>query len=372
MKPDWSGEAARIPPAVFRRYLATSGWHEDELPATKSFWRYSREIDTGRVSVEIPKRQDFVDYDRRATEVVLVLVEVEQRPAHMVLFGLDHPTADMLTFGYTGPDLDGGLLALDDAIRFREARRRLLLAAAHSVLEPLVHHPRLSKAEPVRFLSTCREVPARPGSYLSPVLVPVSSAIGPLDLEDPFPRQVTKLLATALSHTADLLGAGDDQRLLEGSRLGLSANFLAALHDLRPPTLRGTMSIRFAWAARRPAPSASPVVAFDGSLFEPLGEIARVLRESSPSPGTEVEGYVVGFTRTDHDPQQPGEVAIVADIDDGPRSSKIHVTLDPVAYRHAWDAHTDGHRVRITGTLTKERRRYVLRNPGDLIVVPEE
>ncbi len=99
---------------------------------------------------------------------------------------------------------------------------------------------------------------AEPGSYLTPILVPVSPAMGKAELEDPFSRRVTKLLAHALMRTVDALAAGDDDRLLEGAASGLSSNFLAALAELRPPGSQGHLDVSFAWAARRPAPEARP------------------------------------------------------------------------------------------------------------------
>lgn len=369
MRPDWVKDAAQLPPSALRRYLVATDWVDENTTDSATYWSYSRLTPQGQVSVEVPKRQDFVDYDRRVAELIEILALVEQRSARSLIFELGQPGADVLSFRYRGADTEDGTISVDDGIRIREERRRLLLSTAHSVIEPLPHHPRLSRSEPMEFIASCREAPPRLGSYVSPVLVPVSPEVGDAEVEDPFSRRVTKMLASGLHLAAEALSAGDDEHLLQGAEHGLSSNFLAALSGLRPPG-RGTLEIGFSWAARRRAPVLPfRMVTFDHRVFEPLGEIARVLRESSPSPGTVVEGYVASIVREATDPTQPGDVVLIASLEDRPGTPKVHMTLSPEAYAQAIDAHQAARRVRVTGTLVKEGRRYVLRDPGGFGVV---
>jgi hypothetical protein len=369
MKPEWSDEAARLLPSALRHHLVATGWRDVATGEAARHWRYAFDTPQGSVCVDVPKSMDFVDYPRRVVELIEVLSLVEQRPARSIVFELGQPEADILSFRLKGAETNDGTISLDDGIRIREERRRLLLATAHSVIEPLPHHPRLSRVEPMEFLAACRELPPKIGSYLSPVLVPVSPEVGDAALEDPFSRRVTKLLASALYATAEALNAGEDGRLLHGAELGLSSNFLAALAGLRPPG-RGTLEIGFSWAARRRAPSLTfRTVSFDHRFFEPLREVARVLRESSPSPGTVVEGYVASFDREATDPTRPGEVVVIASMEDRPGTPKVHMELSPDAYAQAILAHQTARRVRVTGTLTREGRRYVLRDPGGFGVI---
>jgi hypothetical protein len=369
VKPDWSGEAARLLPSALRHHLASTGWRDVATSEDVGYWRYALDTPRGRVSVDVPRSMDFVDYDRRVVEIVEILSLVEQRSARSIVFELGQPEADILSFRFEGAETNDGTISLDDGIRIREERRRLLLSVAHSVIEPLPHHPRLARVEPMELLASCRELPPRIGSYLSPVLVPVSPEVGDAALEDPFSRRVTKMLASALHTTAEALNAGEDGRLLQGAEIGLSSNFLAALSGLRPPG-RGTLEIGFSWAARRKAPSLPfRAVTFDHRVFEPLREIARVLRETSPSPGAVVEGFVASFDREATDPTQPGEVVLIANVEDRPGTRKVHMKLSPEAYAQAMDAHHAARRVRVMGTLTRQGLRYVLRDPGGFGVV---
>jgi hypothetical protein len=369
VKPDWADSAARLLPSTLRHHLVATGWRDVATGEAARSWRYAFDTSKGLVSVDVPKSRDFVDYARRVVELVEILSLVEQRPARSIVFDLSQPEADILSFRFKGAETNDGTISLDDGIRIREERRRLLLATAHSVIEPLPHHPRLSRVEPLEFLASCRELPPKLGSYLSPVLVPVSPEVGDAALEDPFSRRVTKMLASALHTTAEALNAGEDHCLLQGAELGLSSNFLAALSGLRPPG-RGTLEIGFSWAMRRRPPALTfRAVSFDHRVFEPLREIARVVRESSPAPGTVVEGYVASFDREATDPTRPGEVVVIATMEDRTGTPKVHMELSPEAYAQAILAHQMARRVRVTGTLTREGRRYVLRDPGGFGVV---
>jgi len=370
MKPEWAERAGRLPPSNYRRYLVGSGW---TLSAEKKrSWVYACDHPQGHVTVEVPRTGDYVDYERRVVEVLEVISLVEQRSSASILFDLGHPAADKVAFGIISPETEQGTISINDSCRIRDAQRRLFLAAAHSVIEPLVHHPRLSRAEAVAFVDSCREAPAQKGSYIAPVLVPVTPAVGQLPLDDPFPRRVTRLLAGALTEVASAVASGEDQRLLEGSHKGLSSNLLDALSCLGPPG-SGVLDVSFSWAPGRRAPLGRSRVRFDHRLFAPMAEAARVLKETSPAPGTTIEGYVASFDRMAQDASQPGEIALLTSLEDRPGPIKVYVQLPPEIYQQqAWEAHRGATRVRITGTLVKQGRRYVLQRPGDLVTLPDD
>jgi len=368
MRPKWQRVAGGLPPSAYRRYLKAKGWREADQHERS--WRYELPTFERGVDVEIPKDSSFADYDRRVREVIEILELVEKRTADELVFDLGQPEADVLAFRFGGASTESGTVSVTDSARIHEAQKQLLLSIAHSVIEPRVHHPRLSKAEAVQFVESCREAPPRPGSYVSPILVPVTPVVGEREIEDPFPRKVTKLLANALGSAEGALTAGDDERLLEGAETGLSSNFLAALAELRPPGDQGFTEVNFTWAARRPVPLVATRVRFDHRLFASLSEAARVLKETAPVPGTEIEGYVRSLDRGPDAPK--GEIVVLATVDERPHTVKVYVTLDPDEYQRAVESHQQGARIRVSGTLAKQGRRYVLRSPGELLTVPDD
>jgi len=324
--------------------------------------------------VEIPASASFLDYRRRLVEVVEVIAEVEGVEAEDVILSLSVPPSDVIRFRYVGESVKDGTLSLDDAIRIRSARRQLFLAAAHSAVAPLPYFARLTRSEPIAFIADCREAPPRPGSFISEVIVPVSQAIGGEDLEPPFARRTTDLLARALLRTSDALERGDDDSLLKGTQDGLSSNLLGALAELTPPGGRGALEILFRWEPTRAAPEAlRRPIHLGAHLFAPLQEVARVLRETSEAPGCELEGFVARAERADpEDLEQPGEVVLVTTVDGRPGTSRVHLTLAPEVYRQAVDAHKHAARVRVTGTLVRTGRRLTLHDAGGFVVESDE
>lgn len=360
---------AALEPSAFRRFLRAQGWSEASPGHGRSFL-YRRDTPRGAVEVEIPSSPALVDYTRRLAEAVEILALVDDVPPDDLLRAIAHPSIDLVRFRYTGDETSDGTLSLDDSIRIRSARRQLFLAVAHSVVEPLPHFPRLARSEPLEFLQKCREAPTRPGSFISEVMVPVSPAVGDADLDAPFARKTTELLSRALSSASAALERGDDSALLQSAREGLGANSLAALADLRPPGERGALEVTFRWASSRPRPTiATPTIRLGANLFEPLGEAARVLRETSDVPGYELEGFVARLQRAPANASEPGEVVITAVIEGRPGASKIHMVLPPGLYGLAVEAHRNAARIRVTGTLRRQGRRLVLGEAGGLVLV---
>ena len=76
--------------------------------------------------------------------------------------GLEQP----LLVEEVSAEAEAGILPLDHAARVVTGMRRLLLAAAHSVLLPRAYHPRLSRAEAEEFVSRCRLGQTERGSFV--------------------------------------------------------------------------------------------------------------------------------------------------------------------------------------------------------------
>lgn len=364
-------QAARLEPSAFKRFVRSRGWQQAPS-ATDRSTRFTRETPGGLAEIEIPNDSRFADYQKRVRESLEILVLVEQSSPGDLVVTLAQPNADILTFRFADVLFEDGTVPIDDALRIRQARRQLLLSAAHSVVEPLPHYPRLSRHDPVELLASCRELPPRRGSYVTSVLIPVSPAVGQIEIQ-PFARRVTELLAKALCRAEQVLEEGDDDALLREPRTGFSSNFLTALANLAPPGRRGTLEVDFAWAPGRPRPEVPrDRVRLGQTVFSPLEEAARVLRETSEVAGYELEGYIARLERQPDDVHQPGTVLLATRIEDRPGTTKVHITLDPETYQQAVEAHSSASLVRVTGTLTRAGRKLVLQNAGGFTVLVED
>ncbi|MDY7229404.1 hypothetical protein [Hyalangium rubrum] len=313
----------------------------------------------------------FSDYTLRMAELIDVLSQSEHRPFMEILNDLLNPPGDRIRFRLFSESTRSGSIPLDDSIRLRQAAKQIFLAAAHSALKPQRHFARLAQAPALELLQECRETQTERGSYVTSLLVPVTPSVGDVELEAPYARRVTQTLMGALGETARSVEAGEPGTLLERAGVGISSNFLAALAELRPTGERSFIQIDVNWSRARPAPKVErSMVKFEQGVFGMFDEAARSLRETTPVTGLEVEGFVIRLERPERDTDQPGEVMIATELE-GYGSAKVHVRLSAPAYSQAADAHRDGRRVRVLGTLAKTGRRFELREPSGFEILDE-
>jgi len=346
-----------IRPEDAQQYLKHSGWKKADRPHHTGWILYARPAPSKgeQVTVQLVIDSTLADYKRRMAELVEVVAAFERRSPLEVLGDLLLPPSDAIHCRVHSDAAQAGFIPLDDSIRMRQAQRQLLLACAHSELEPKNHFPRLSQGEAVDLVRSCREGPTARGSYVTTLIVPVDPAVDQLSIE-PFARRVTRRLMEALGETARLCETQDTDGLLSRAKLGISANFLLALSELRPPGERSHVEIGIAWSRARPAPVLErPRVRFSEGVFGLLAGAGQALRDRTPTPGVEVGGFVVRLARG-AEPDDAGEIVIAGELADRPGTSMVHVNLERNDYAAAIDAHKLGLRVRVSGTLKVERR----------------
>jgi hypothetical protein len=359
-----------VRPSDVQQYLRHRGWSPGREPRG-DVAEFVRPLGETSLKVRVLLDPDFSDYALRMAELIDVLSRHEQRPFMEILDDLLNPPGDRIRFRLFSESTRSGSIPLDDSIRLRQAAKQLFLAAAHSALKPQRHFARLSQAPALELMQECRETQTQRGSYVTSLLVPVTPSVGDVELEDPYARRVTQMLMGALVETARSVESGEPRTLLERASAGVSSNFLAALAELRPGGERSFVQIDVGWSRARPAPRVErSMVKFEQGVFGMFGEAARSLRETSSVVGLEVEGFVIRLERPEGDAESPGEVVIATELE-GYGSARLHVRLAPPVYSQAADAHRDGRRVRVLGTLAKTGRRFELREPSGFEILDE-
>jgi hypothetical protein len=357
-----------IRPSDVQTYLQSSGWKLTRPPKNDVAYYVANE--TSSVEAQVLLDRSFEDYSRRVAELIDLLSATERRPAIQIVEDLLNPAADKLRVRLASPGLESGTISLDDSIRVRAATKDLLLSSAHSAIEPRPHFPRLGYSEATKFLSQCREGQTARGSYVTTVVIPVSPEVTKLPLEDPFARRVTKTLIQAAHEADSVLKSGKHENLLKRADNGVSSNFLASLADLRPPTV-GVLELSISWSRGRTAPGIPfSVVRFDEGVFDIFAEAARELRETSPSPGTRLEGFVFHLTR-EGGLVDPGLVTVATTLKERADLSSVRMRLVSNDYDKAVDAHKKGAKIQVIGTLRKDARQYWLDEPTGFEIVAE-
>ena len=329
----------------------------------------------------MPGRRDLADYVLRMRDVVLMLAAVEERTGWQVLADLSSPPADIIRLQVSAPGNTLGTLHLLEGIRLIDGARSLLLAAACSARQPAPFYPRQAFKEATEFIQSCQLGQTERGSFVAKILAPVPPQISrqrslfDMDEEawiatEPFARQSTLRLMTALGHIRGAIDSGDYGQILEGVDAGVSANLCEAVASIQPAGDQSSLRIRMTWSSSRPRlPKAvESEVGFSQAAFAIIQESGRKLREEVFSTKKRIEGHVISLkAESSLIDGFEGSVTLRAEVAGAP--TRVQVVLDSDDYKKACDAHRDGQAVAVTGLLQREAKLYHLLHPQDFSVV---
>jgi len=358
MKIDLRSELRVLSPVTLQEQLRSRGWQQQGVtPYVVVYRRGTEELD-------VPLRADFADYARRVEELLDVLAALEGVQPTELLESLIQPVGDTLAVRVESPVTETGTIPFDDSLRIRQGMKTMVLAAAHSALSRQPWFPRLGQRDPMMLLAGVREGQTQRGSFTMRCIVPVSPPIGQLDLDEPYGRTVTRLLLGALECVQQVRSRGDREGLLQLHDQGVSGNLLAALATMSPPGGSGALEISVSWARSRPAPGGSTSrVYFPSQAFEGLMDAAFAMRDRVKARGFEVTGYVTRLDQGVGQQRQSGAVVITPTEGDARELGNVSVSLTHADYLEAIEAHKEGVRVHVFGTLERTGRRWTLSEP---------
>jgi hypothetical protein len=197
-----------------------------------------------------------------------------------------------------------------------------------------------------------------------------------ITLEEPYERQVTQWLASALNSVRqaaeDAASTGQVNGFVQAVPSGVSANLCDALAAMGSFS-EGyrTLEIQFSWSRNRPLVPEAVVpnrILFASDVFPVIRQAAVYLKESSPREEFEIRGLVVKLDRPDA--AATGRVTIHGLIDDQPR--KVVVELRDSDYHQAVTAHDQGRLVGCSGVLIREGRAFRLHEPYGFTVEEDD
>ncbi len=361
-------------------YLSSHGWKRDDATssAKASIYHYPG---IGDAEAVVPGRRDLADYTQRMEDVVEMLAAVEERTVWQVLADLSSPPADILRLQVSAPDATLGALPLDEGIRLFDGARSLLLAAACSARQAAAYYPRQAYKEALEFLRACQLGQTERGSFVARILAPVPPQISSQRelfetdedawfATEPFARQSTIRLMTALGHIRGAIDSGDYGRILDGVDVGVSANLCEAVASMQPEGDQSHLRIRMTWSSSRPRlpKDVESVVGFSQAAFAIIGESGRELRGQESPARTRIEGRVITL-KADLSLVDGFEGTVILKAVVGGAPTRVQVVLGPEQYKEACNAHRDGRAVAVSGLLQREAKLYHLLQPQDFSVI---
>lgn len=366
-------------PGDVQLYLRSHGWVPVRDEGTPAALEY-RNPSFPNTELLVPVKREVGDFVLRMAEVVVGLAALEKRAAAETLRDLSSPPGDVIRLRVVAADAALGNLRLEDGIQLLRGGRDLLLAAAHSTLEPRSLHPQIMPRQVKQFLSDCRLGQTERGSFVATIITPV-----PPDLQkvmefddpvvrarlEPYSRRVTIALMKTLGFVSTSIKNGEPNRILEGVEEGVSANLCEALREMRPPGDQSSLDISVTWARGRASAAAPQAVSFPRESFSIIEEAGRALRVRAVARPTRYQGKLIG-TELINRPFTRGPVGrIVMSTQVAGERAKLKVDLSPEDFALACGALPRAPIVAVTGVIRGEvkTRVYELSDPRDFKVM---
>ncbi|MFK4503545.1 hypothetical protein ABIF86_007836 [Bradyrhizobium japonicum] len=360
-------------------YLRSRGWTlYSDVRGRFSVWVHPNHPDE---EILVPATRDARDYVAQLAEVLQELENAEGRSQLEILKDLQNSGFDIVRLAAQGPSTADGTVRIDAGVRLFEQARELLLSAACATVKPRpVFHSR-KPAPALDYMSKARLGQTEQGSYVLTILSPVSPQLtfhSETDLfpSEPFERSVVKTLAGSVElamGAAEAASTSADMSFLPFQASvggGVSANLCEAILGLFGTVDASAIDLSIAWSLNRPAPADhTPSHLRLNSDFVPaLREAARLFRAHDKLEGYLIEGPVVKLERFEG--SDVGIVTIYARIEGIMR--KVAVVFPSQSYNVAVWAHQTYRPVRVTGTVVKQGRSYMLLNPTELQPISDD
>lgn len=349
----------RLSPRDVQGYVRSRGWRQ--LKRTGNLMVYGRPERNALDQVLVPIDATRPDFSERMYDTVEKLASFEGRQAAVLYTDLLNYDADVLRFRVASPQVEKGTIPLVQAIDLLAGAKQSLLAAAHSVLVPRKHHPKLGRSEALQLLDACQMGQTEQRSFV----VSISCPLRAVDEEQAglfegksFARRATTLLTHALAELDRAIEEDRINSIVDQPEPLVSANLCEALLKMRPVQDNALLEFTPSWAASEPIPANEhpPIsVAFSADEFEPIEDIYRQLR---PVEGPQSKPWVAFVDELKGHENGSGarEGEVVFTLFDEDQLVRAKANLTKEQYQIAYDAHNPARPIFVIGQLSRGPR----------------
>ena len=350
-----------VRPQQVRTYALSRGWQriQQQNPNLAVFGHANAEYE----QLLVPMDDELLDYDRRLTEVLETLAGFEKRSLESVLNDLLTSDSDTVRFRVSSPATDRGSIPLSEGIRLLDGAKRSLLAAAHSVLNPVNHHPRMSRSEAQLLLSKCHMGQTERGSFAISISCPlraVEAEQACLPGAETFSRKSVTTMVQSVSRIVQAINADALPQLWTPAedQVPVSVNLCEALLQMQPSEEDSHLDLSVSWASSWP-----PILQIPNSVrirheyFSIIEDVAKNLRPAQEPAMSLFVGHVenVGGEPGDDD-RMRGEVVLSLMLEDSVQAARV--TLGPEDWLVAHTALAAHSMVRLKGILHRGSRTH--------------
>lgn len=369
--------AGRLSPRYVMGYAMAKGWQQ--LRPSGHLMIFNRTEQNSLDQLLVPMDSARPDFASRMRDVVERLTDFERRPIRTLLTDLLNYDSDVLRFRIASQRAQRGTLPLIQAIELLAGAKQSLLAAAHTVLTPRKHHPKLSRSEALQLLEGCQMGQTEQRSFVITIACPMRAVdpeqAGLTEPTVPFARRATSLLTRALAELDLAIEENRANSVVDQEEHLVSANLCEALLKMRPAQEDGILEFMPSWAPSEPFPPGDrrppDSIVFSNDEFDPIEDIYRQLRPVEEARGKPWIAFVDELKGTEGvDGEREGEVIFTIFDDDQVIRTKAR--LDRAQYRVAYEAHTPIRPLVVRGILQRGPRVSRLTEISELRVAVAE
>jgi hypothetical protein len=369
-------------------YLRRHKWQVVEVDDQKVVVLEGGSDDSGSpLRVMLPARADFRDAPSMILDIIDLLEAVENRPAKEIALSMSIHYKDVIRQRVIAPSLNG-TISLGIAAEVVSSLRNMFVQAACQEENPSQFIVKATK-NAMKFADHCRFGHTFHGSFGFVVECPIEPRPQQTDLlthaqdeppAPPFERRVTQRIATGLSDLGKALREANPNPIISNHQKGFNANLCEVIVEIAE--LLGEAEAEFAmlwspeWEVPEEAGRLRPIrITRDVVPF--LSSAARALRSGMGESRTrQISGRVIAFRSREIPDIDQNElfdndrvIVILAEVQRGKAPLQVHVPLTFEEYQQAWQAHTSGRPVSVTGTLEKDGKFWKLTAPSDFKVL---
>ena len=322
-------------------YLTNHGWTLTD--SSRGIAVLRKIIGDQRNQILLPIDRDFSDYRERVWDAIHFLVKYEGRSERDILDDIIPPKWDTLRIRIQGDHIGNGWISYLDKARIEEGIRKLLFAAARSVLDPKPYFKRLYSITAEQWMRKCRAGAAEAGSYILSVQMPLEEDLDSSNF--PFSRKVTEHLMTSLN-----------QLTQHPDKADVNANLCLGLAEMKPDESTIQFDFEMKWSADVPVNKSIPAkIQIQDRHFPAIKRLGQRLKPQTEVSKNLFVGKVFALRgEGDEDGRMSGEVILALSMDK--QQVKAKVDLGAAMYALACDAHKQNLPVRVSGSLSEKSR----------------
>ena len=345
-----------ISPTVLTIFARSLGFEKtDDYGKTSAVFNHNKHGE-----ILVPITQNIGDYKTAVARVFERFVEILDDNELTVFNSIIGSEFDVIRFATESED--DGSIYLDNALTLHTRAKDMLLAAACSAKRPQASFRAGANKEAKEYLDKVRLAQSEKGSYVIKLHSPVPPRLQqvlieePID-EQPYERQVTSTLMSALAQSEDIIkkaitGNADDLNLAVQN--GVSANLCEGMAKILADTRE--LKISTTWSKLRPKQRPITSISFSDDAADYFKEFARVLKDKEPQRDITLLASIHQLAR--QSAAVKGKIFFNAIIDDESRT--VTAELNEESYSKAVAAHELREMVEFSGDLERAGSRWIL------------